>query len=542
MADAARLAQLVVTELLAAGVSEVVLAPGSRSAPLAYELFEADRIGLLRLHVRIDERTAGFVALGLAKASGAPVPVVTTSGTATANLHPAVLEAWHSQVPLLAVTADRPRAVRHTGVNQTTDQSGLFGRHVRAAAELDDRPATPRSWRFELVRVLAAATGARSGQPGPVHINAAFSEPLTPGVEVVGSLPELTVQVRRWTPEPVPLAVGPQTVVVAGTLPPSRGSEVRALAEAADLPLLADPSSNARRGPAALSTYRLLLSSPLADDIERVVLFGRPTVSRPVARLLARADVDLVVVAEAAEWVDPGCNAQLVADAVRLEPSGDDWTARWRAADAALRPRLEALLSAQPRLTGPALAARLWAELTDADTLVVGSSNPIRDLDLAPVGDRSPVVYANRGLSGIDGTVSTAVGVGLAVERPTHALIGDLTLLHDSTGLLIGADEPRPDLRLVVANDDGGSIFATLDHGQPAHAAAFERIFGTPHGTDLAALAAAMGCRYARVSDVEELAAVLSEPPLGVELVEAVVDRSQRRTLDEQITGLAATL
>src|SRR4051794_28506310 len=162
MAEATRLARVLVEGLLSAGVQDVVLAPGSRSAPLAYELFEADKIGLIRLHVRIDERTAGFLALGLAKASELPVAVVTTSGTAAANVHPAVLEAYHSRVPLVAMTADRPRAVRYAGGNQTTDQSGLFTRHVRAETQIDDTPATPRSWRFELARVLTAATGSRS--------------------------------------------------------------------------------------------------------------------------------------------------------------------------------------------------------------------------------------------------------------------------------------------------------------------------------------------------------------------------------------------
>jgi len=165
--DSSRCAQLVVTELLGAGVQEVVLSPGSRSAPLAYELFEADKIGLLRLHVRIDERTAGFLALGLAKASERPVAVVTTSGTAAANLHPAVLEAFHSHIPLVAMTADRPRAARHAGGNQTTDQAGLFARHVRAETQIDDAPSTPRSWRFELGRVLTVATGARSRRAAP---------------------------------------------------------------------------------------------------------------------------------------------------------------------------------------------------------------------------------------------------------------------------------------------------------------------------------------------------------------------------------------
>jgi 2-succinyl-5-enolpyruvyl-6-hydroxy-3-cyclohexene-1-carboxylate synthase len=193
-------------------------------------------------------------------------------------------------------------------------------------------------------------------------------------------------------------------------------------------------------------------------------------------------------------------------------------------------------------LTGPALAAQLWSCLGRADTLVVGSSNPVRDLDLAPISSEPAVVYANRGLSGIDGTVSTAVGVALATGHPTHALLGDLTFLHDSNGLILGPSEPRPDLRVVVANDDGGSIFATLEHGLPAHMGAFERIFGTPHGVDLRGLAEAMGAGYRRIEQPEQVEEVLAEPPLGLEVVEAVVDRQHRRTLSVEINKLAATV
>jgi 2-succinyl-5-enolpyruvyl-6-hydroxy-3-cyclohexene-1-carboxylate synthase len=184
----------------------------------------------------------------------------------------------------------------------------------------------------------------------------------------------------------------------------------------------------------------------------------------------------------------------------------------------------------------------LWSSLSERDTLIVGSSNPIRDLDLAPVGPSAPTVYANRGLAGIDGMVSTAIGVALAVERPCSALLGDLTFLHDSNGLMLGPEEPRPDLRLVVANDDGGSIFATLEQGQPAHLRAFERIFGTPHGTDLAAVAKAHGVAYRRVETPAALSEVLQEPPIGIEVVEAVVDRRHRRTLNAEIIALAANL
>jgi 2-succinyl-5-enolpyruvyl-6-hydroxy-3-cyclohexene-1-carboxylate synthase len=243
-----------------------------------------------------------------------------------------------------------------------------------------------------------------------------------------------------------------------------------------------------------------------------------------------------------ADWIDPGRAASLVTDAVRL-PSGDrDWFEVWRNADRTVRERLDALLGTQPYFTGPALAATVWSSLGADDVLFAGSSSPVRDLDLAPIKPASPLVYANRGLSGIDGNVSTAAGIALALDRPIHALLGDLTTMHDATGLIIGPSEPRPDLRLVVANDDGGSLFATLEQGEPAHMGAFERLFGTPQGVHFEALAAAAGIGYRQAETADELAEILAEPPAGVALVEAVIDRARRRTLDREITALAATL
>lgn len=550
MAEATRLARVLVEGLLSAGVRDVVLAPGSRSAPLAYELFEADRIGLLTLHVRIDERSAGFLALGLAKGSGLPVGVVTTSGTAVANLHPAVLEAFHAHLPLVVMTADRPTGLAHTGANQTTDQAHLFGRHVRAFGAVSDAPVSAdgrgdvAGWRFELVRLLTAASGARTRLPGPVHLDVALREPLVPTeVAPIPAAPEVAVSAARGA-EPTLLDAGPQTVLVAGDLPPAAGRAVAELAAAAGVPLLAEPSSNARRGPAALATYRLLLASWLAEEVERVVVLGHPTLSRPVTRLLGRDDVELVVVSAHADWPDPGRTASRVVDAVAFAP-GDgstDWLESWRGADVRARAEVDALLAAQPYLSGPALAAALWSALGPSDALVVGSSNPVRDLDLAAVRAEPADVYANRGLAGIDGLVSTAVGVALTRDRPTHALLGDLTLLHDAGGLLVGRSEPRPDLRIVVANDDGGSIFATLEQGRPDHMRAFERVFATPHGASLEALAAVSGTAYRRVEDVDALTELLAEPPVGLELVEAVVDRAHRRTLSTALSAIAATL
>jgi 2-succinyl-5-enolpyruvyl-6-hydroxy-3-cyclohexene-1-carboxylate synthase len=541
--NATACARVIIEEMIARGVRDVVLAPGSRSAPLAYECFEADRIGLLRLHVRVDERTAAFLALGLAKGSGAPAAVLTTSGTATANLHPAVLEAWHAHVPLIVITASRPRALVNTGSNQTADQDQLFGRHVRAYAGLSDEVLDHRTWRFEMSRIMTAATGLRSRMPGPVQLNVEFSEPLLPAESAwPPPAPELVITASQNPAEPRALPDGAQTLIIAGDCPPETGAAIAELAEQVQVPLMAEPSSNARRGEAALSTYRLLLSSTLAEEIERVVVFGRPTLSRPVSRLLARDDLELVVVSAYADWIDPGRAASLVTDAVRL-PLGDrDWFEVWRNADRTVRERLDALLGTQPYFTGPALAGTVWSSLGADDVLFAGSSSPVRDLDLAPIKPASPLVYANRGLSGIDGNVSTAAGIALALDRPTHALLGDLTTLHDATGLIIGSSEPRPDLRLVVANDDGGSLFATLEQGEPAHMGAFERLFGTPQGVHFEALAAAAGIGYRQAETADELAEILAEPPAGVALVEAVIDRARRRTLDREITALAATL
>lgn len=547
MGSAMLLARVLVAELVASGVREVVLAPGSRSAPLALVLAEADRAGRLRLHVRIDERTAGFLALGLAKAEGDPVAVLTTSGTAAANLHPAVLEAWHAHLPLVLITADRPRTMINTGANQTTHQAQLFTGHLRAFAGLSDAVSDLRGWRFETTRLLSTALGTRTRLPGPVHLNVELSDPLIEAAAPPAARSVPSIAPAGGGSAALLLPEGPRTVVVAGDASATVGQAAAALAEAAALPLFAEPSSNARRGPAAVSTYRLLLASDLADQIERVVVFGHPTLSRPVLRLLSRDDVELIVVSPYADWVDPGQAASVVTDAVtfaaRSAPrTRRTWLAAWQRAEAELSSELTELLTRQPVFTGPALARTLWTGLSERDVLLIGASNPIRDVDLAPISAGPPQVFASRGLSGIDGSISTAAGIALALGRPTHALLGDVTAVHDLTGLAIGPGEPRPDLRIVVANDDGGSIFATLEQGGSDHSDAFERVFATPHGVRFEALAEAVGVGYRRVRDSGELAAVLARPPAGVEMVEAIIDRVDRRRLDQAITGLVTGL
>jgi 2-succinyl-5-enolpyruvyl-6-hydroxy-3-cyclohexene-1-carboxylate synthase len=582
-------ARALIADLVTRGVRDVVLAPGSRSAPLAYAVAEAADAGRLRLHVRIDERAAGFLALGLSKgAEGAPVAVVTTSGTAVANLHPAVLEANHAGLPLILLTADRPHELRGTGASQTTDQVGIFGSAVRFAVDVPaasgardpaGEPGTAsapelRDLRNVAGRAVSAALGVRSGHPGPVHLNLAFRDPLAPSAPLPGLAADTA---QEGYPKPDPPLVVPavlqhvaspalpgdptRTVVVAGD---GAGTDARQLAEVQGWPLFAEPSSGATGGPNAIAAYRVLLGSEdLAASIEQVVVLGRPTLSRPVLRLLGRPDVTVSVVAPGAgPWPDAARNAAVVLPGVAPAwfetptPPPSAFLERWRAAGAQAARVLDDMTCDDAVLGGPtalSVARAVAGVLGPDDLLVVGSSNPVRDLELVlGLDGPGPAVLANRGLAGIDGTVSTAVGVALAAARRglrTRALLGDLTFLHDVGGLLRGPDEPPVDLEIVVVNDDGGSIFATLEHGAlaatgSAASATFERVFGTPHGSNLAQLCAGYGVDHQLVKDVPTLRHALQAPSHGVQVIEVRVPRLDRlqesRTLATAIVEAAA--
>ena len=567
------LATVLLDELARCGVRDVVLAPGSRSAALAFAAYhDQDR---LRLHTRIDERSAGFLALGIARTSRRPVVVVTTSGTAVANLHPAVLEASHAGVQLILITADRPARLRGSNANQTTEQAGIFGTAVREHADLP--PAYPGSgeverrqvvaWRALAARTAAVATGRLGGRPGPVHLNVQFEEPLVPDAgDGWGSALDGAPNGGPWmtpggrpvaTPEPVSRDL--RTVVVAGD---DAGPPARVLAETAGWPLLAEPTSGSRTGEAAIRTYRLLLGDPeLAGRIEQVVVFGHPTLSRPVSRLLARDDIELYAVRGPSGWTDSGHHVHAVVDRIELEGvdaswftsekvapparEPDPWLAEWRRRDAELSRRLDQHLAQRGTMTPQQVAGTVSAALPPGGLLFVGASNPVRDLDLMVakynVGDRRMVV-GNRGLAGIDGSVSSAIGAALGRPRSTRAiaLLGDVTFLHDTNGLLLGPGEERPDLTIVVVNDDGGSIFASLEQGGEQHAASYDKLFGTPHGVDVASLCAATRTPHWKVGSVAELQHALASPAGGIDVVEAVVRRDDRRELDAAIRALAA--
>ena len=526
--DAAELAGAVRDRLVGLGIREVVLAPGSRNAPLAFALWQADRDGLLRLHTRIDERTAGFLALGLSKV-GARAVVVTTSGTAVANLHPAALEALHAGVRLVVVSADRPARMRGTGANQTTDQVGIFGPHVPTHD----------------LRTPAQVAAVADVDAGPLHLNVQLDAPLVPA-DAPTSHGSRSDPAPRADQNPCGVTTvlprGPRTVVVAGD---DAGPPARVLAETAGWPLVAEPTSGARTGEHALRCGRLLVAGPLGAQVERVVVVGRPTLSRPVTELLQRPGVDVQVVRGRGFWPPaPAGSSPVAGPSWEGEPDDPSWLAAWQAADRALGRRIDAELAGSPTLTPYDVAAAVARALPAEGLLVVGASSPVRDLDLmsrpTPVGSRRKVI-ANRGLAGIDGTLSTALGAALGRPHSSRALalVGDLTFLHDQNALVLGPDEPRPDLTIVVPNDDGGAIFSVLEQGAPAHAESFERLFGTPHGVDLASLCAAVRVPHLRVGSRLELEHALASPNGGIEVIEARIDRTARRDLDQRIRALA---
>ncbi len=510
--SATETAQYLIHQLIARDVKDAVIAPGSRSGPLALALHAADTQGLIRLHVRVDEREAGFLALGIAKSSRRPVPVVTTSGTAVANLHPAMLEALHAGVPVIAVTADRPGRLRGTGANQTTEQRKIF----------QGIQFTTDPW--EAVRFT-----------GPRHLNLELDEPLIEPVTWDFAARRPTESSTFIEPlVEVKLDLGPKTVVVAGD---DAQQPARDLAESAGWPLMAEPTSGSRTGDNALAAYRLVLQhSPLAAQIERVVSFGHSTLSRPITQLLSRTDIEIVHVGTRGTFPVPaGGNVRFV-DVVEASGADDmSWLSSWLEAGKVATAAIDDVLDG----TTPYDVARTINQAVPPEGLLfVGSSNPVRDLDLVaapyPVGEHR-LVLGNRGLAGIDGTLSSAVGAALGrSSSKAIAYVGDLTFLHGSNGLLLGPEEPRPDLTIVVASDDGGSIFATLEQGSPEYADSFERVYATPTGADIGALCAGYGVPH-RMVEPKDLAAALEEQATGIRVLEVPVDRLGRADLSAAI-------
>ncbi len=565
MNPATALARALLDELVHQGVREVVLAPGSRSAPLAFEALRLAELGRLRLHVRVDERSAGFLALGLAKVSGRPVVVACTSGTAVANLTPAVVEASYSAVPLVALTADRPAEARGVGAPQTIDQVGFFAGMVRFATDLaqarrpegEEAAAAERAARASVGMAIRAAVGvpghagvltsgarnagagASMAHAGPVHLNVGFRAPLVPDAEAPagsgdGAEPAPQRPGASSPPRPrlPPLAgcdhrdaaevlgdLPARGILLVGDLPCTslRGHHqwLAEWASACGWPIIGEPSANLHAAPTALAHGVLVLGSAdflTAQPPDLVVTVGQWGLSRPTMALVRSAarHVAIELPTSGREVCDPQRTAHQVLAGIPLPPAhatpDPTWLARWQAADAAAAEVVSGRLGdPETSLSGSAVAARVWSALPEDALLLVAASWPVRQVEAFGAARTGLRVIGNRGANGIDGLVSTAWGAALAHQDsgggPAVALLGDLAFLHDHNGLLVGADELTPDLVIVVIDNDGGGIFHQLEQGRPQFADSFERIFGTPLRRDLVAMSEAAGVPAVRVAD-----------------------------------------
>ena len=510
-----------VDEWVRGGVRHAVVAPGSRSTPLALAL--AAHAGI-DVHVHLDERAAAFTALGIGKASGMPAVVLCTSGTAAAELHAAVVEAHQARVPMLVCTADRPPELQAVGAPQTIDQTHLYGRAVRWFAEpgvADD--ATRSTWRSLAARALLESVGT---PPGPVHLNLAFRDPLVgePGALPPGRADDVSWHARApRTPHHHEIA-GSRGVIVAGAGAPDLSD--------APWPVLADPASGSRV-PGSIAAFDALLRTGAMPVPDVVVRVGDAPASKVLAQWLAGLDVPQL--AFGGGWADPDRTAATVGDAVPVFTGtrDDAWLQVWRDAEAAAQAAIEDVLSSRRELTEPFVARTVAAS---ASTLVVSSSMPIRDLEWYAAPRHGLRVLANRGANGIDGVVSTAVGVALSTREPVTVLVGDLALLHDSNALL-GLAGRELDLTIVVVDNRGGGIFSFLPQATTLDATTFELLFGTPQDVDIAALAAVHGIATLRVHEPDGLVSALqiASTTSGTQVVLAPTDRQANVAVHDEL-------
>lgn len=538
-------------ELAACGVTEVVVSPGSRSAPLTVTARNQEG---LRVTVQLDERVAGFCALGMAKASGRPTALVCTSGTAAANLLPAVVEAHHSGVPLVVCTADRPPELRDAGAGQTIDQIKLYGDHMRWFAETPCDVDEPDY--FARLAVRAATTASAGPDPGPVHLNWPFRKPLEPQ----GSIPRIRAEIGRPAVQVRPLVeadvkavsrlAGRKGLIVAGAMDwnDPGAAAIVAFAEAAGWPVVADAGSQLRgRGPLVLDGVEWVLGrTDLAPDL--LVCIGGPPSNRKVIDFAASCGAsDRLLVDPRRRWEDPsfGWTEALASDPVallgaaagRMASAEDAWAVSWIEAAADAWDRVEAALGVDGLLE-PLLATTLLRVLPPEVALYASSSMPVRDVTSFWPSDALPRrVLVNRGANGIDGVISSALGAALATGQPVAALVGDVALLHDVGGLS-AASRSDADLTVVVPNNDGGGIFSLLPVAECGFDVFFEELFHTPHGTNLGELAKGLGVNFCRAEQADELIEAVTEAT-GVTVIEVPIDHGSALKQRQQLADLA---
>jgi 2-succinyl-5-enolpyruvyl-6-hydroxy-3-cyclohexene-1-carboxylate synthase len=566
------LASAFAEELARGGVRQAVISPGSRSTPLAVALWRQAEI---EVSVILDERSAAFFALGAAQATGVPVAMLCTSGTAAANYHPAICEADESAVPLIALTADRPPELRGIGAGQTIDQLKVFGSSVRWFCEVGTHDADDEGllhYRSVACRALAAARGEQ--RPGPVHLNIPWREPLSPiAVEgAVTATDPLALEGRHGRPltAVTPIDVEPSAflldevaghisgarsgVIVAGRqLDPELREPLAALARAAGFPILAEPTSQVRCGPHDRSNVIAAYDHLLRDEGFResvrpdlVLRFGEMPTSKPLRTWLAESGADQIVVDPGCGWNEPTRRAAalLRADPTELASGwaarlGDERPApsRWLDAEAAAQATLDAALGELEEITEPSLHRALGLAHDDGDLVYTASSMPIRDQEaFLPPTANDALFLCNRGANGIDGLVSSGIGAAQASGRPTTIVTGDLGLLHDIGGLAALRDVSTP-VRIVVIDNDGGGIFGFLPQAEVLPSGEFEALLGTPRGIEVAKAAKLFGLPYRRLEAVADLPGALAA---GTGLIEAKTDRTANAALHRRLSQAVA--
>lgn len=532
-------ARAVVSTLINQGVQHVVVAPGSRSAPLAIAFMQAEAAGLIKVHVRIDERDAGFLALGLAKASGNLVPMVVTSGSAVANLLPAVVEAYQSGVSLLVLSADRPIVARGKSAPQTIAQSNIFSSFAKANYDSDCDSFSTATF-AELIK-LSGAT-----HRGPIHVNIQFEMPLVPTAENVAWTPEYSKVDLLVSQEPQGKLFDLPTrgVIVAGDIVDiAQAREVGNLAQALGWPIIAEPSANLHSELNTLAHGVLVVASNSMPTPECVLTVGTVGLSRPILNLLKVTPKHIAVhfSGNGPDLPDPVQSASEVLPALPVAESEVDrqWLTSWQQADSLISEVVSRNLQGQT-LSGPSAALQVWNHAKDSDQLMVAASWPVRHLEAFAPKRTGLRVLGNRGANGIDGLISTAWGIADAMSGRTYLLIGDVAFLHDIGGLNVGEGTEQPNLTVVVLDNDGGGIFSQLEQGRAEFEPYFEKVFGTPHGKDLWQIAESFGFATTRVTTQKELESALQRTASipGVHIVICLTgERALENTLIQRINS-----
>ena len=517
MSEATTLARVIVRQIIQAGIKDVVISPGSRNAPLSIAFYQASTKGLIKLHVRIDERTAAFFALGIAKASGLPVPIVCTSGTAVANYHPAVLEASHTNQPLLVLTADRPASLRKTGANQTTEQARIFGKAVRYFADISGS-------------VYPMELPFNSLQSGPVHLNIQFDEPLVGDADETW-LENLTITPPRVFDRKTPGTFYTKSIRGVLVIGHDRGGlnedSVKKFADDLGWPVISEDPLSCADSISHASVF--LTNNSIAKDLspDTVVVIGRTTLSRSINSFIKMARKTIVIDPRIATVdTDRMANQKFTQLPVVQVPTPDaEYAEKWKKYSA----RAIKMVSEISTWSEQLIAREIAANIPAGTSLFISSSRPIRDLEGFAVARDGVETFANRGLAGIDGNISTALGIA-SQRSQTIAVLGDLGFLHDLTGLI---HKEAINLKIFVINNDGGGIFSTLSQ---RGVDGFESVFGTPHGLDPAAIATSMGVAAKTIDSASQLTAELIEPVKGISIV--VVNAPNRDTNADLLKGI----